>query len=135
MDSTNINLHNIKNKSNSKQILNNLKVKILLKLIKYNKSLENEIGININNYKDYSKIIIEIIPIKNIDGYFININEDYKPYYHIYFDYKYKKEIKRNYIKKEEKITFINIILDNEIKSLSHLFEGCQCIEKINFTQ
>ena len=38
-------------------------------------------------------------------------------------------------LKKKKKITFINIILDNEIKSLSHLFEGCHCIQKINFTQ
>ena len=43
---------------------------------------------NINNYKHYSQIEIDIIPINNIDNIintkFINIQEKYEPFFHIY---------------------------------------------------
>ena len=37
------------------------------------------------------------------------------------------------YFNKNDNITKINIILDNEIKSFEKLFYGCICIEKIKF--
>ena len=33
--------------------------------MKYNKKLQKRKNININDYKDYTKIEIEIIPVKN----------------------------------------------------------------------
>ena len=108
-----------------------------LETIRYNKSIQKRINININNYKDYSEIYssieIEIIPKKNEYGKFINIdNNDYENYYHIYLNGD-KKESKSRYINKEDKINKIILIIDYEIKSLKKLFFECRCIEKINF--
>ena len=134
MKSTNIDLYGIRSKYIIKKIFDNLKFKQLLKIIKYNKKLQNKIGINSNNYKNYSKIIIEVIPLENHYKNFINIIKDYKPFYHFYFNDS-KNEITRDFIEEGEKIKKIKIILDNEIKSLSGLFRDCEIIEKINFVQ
>ena len=115
-----------------KQIFNNLQLKILLKIIKYNKALQKRIGINKKDYQNYLKIIIELIPLKNINTYFINIDKGFKSFCHIYFDDN-EKEVNRYYLKENDKIKKIKIVLDYEIKSLSRLFQGCECIEKINF--
>ena len=60
--------NNIKSKYILKLFLNNLQKNILLKIIKYNKDIQNKIDININYYKKYieilSPIILEIIPCK-----------------------------------------------------------------------
>ena len=100
---------------NSNNILNNLKsdyfIRILfeymskgksLKTIKYNKNIQKRIDININNYKNNSEIYssieieIEIIPKKN-QFYipFINIIEENRKYYHIYFNNNKTEEIKK----------------------------------------
>ena len=56
--------------------------KISLKTIKYNKSIQKRIDININHYKDYSEkyssIELEIIPMKEKYGKYINIKEEDK---------------------------------------------------------
>jgi len=125
-------LEKIKNKYILKQILDNLRPIILLKLLKYNKSLQNKIDKKLSDYKkEYSKIVIEIIPAENKYGTFINIYNN-KQYYHIYFNDD-KEETKRKEITKEDKISKIKIVIDYEIKSLYKLFEYCRCIRKINF--
>ena len=77
----------------------------MLDKIKYNKNIKNRINISIKDYKDYSELYslieIEIKPIKNKYGKFININKENKIYYHINFNN--KKEIKTNYLKKKWK--------------------------------
>ena len=69
-----------------------------LETIRYNKSIQKRINININHYKAYfeSKTSIElyIIPVKGEYGQFINFNEEDKKYFHIYFNDNKKKEIK-----------------------------------------
>ena len=62
-----------------------------LEIIRYNKSIQKRIKIDINNYREYSEkyssIEIEIIPMKNMYDEFINIDgEKDKKYYHIYFN-------------------------------------------------
>ena len=106
-----------------KQIFNNLQLKILLKIIKYNKAIQKRIGINKKDYQNYSKIIIELIPLENIiiNTYFVNIDKGFKSFCHIYFDDNEKEE-NRNYFKENDKIKKIKIVLDYEIKSLSLLF-------------
>ena len=79
--------------------------------------------------REYSKIEIDVIPEDNKYGKFINIS---KKYYKIYFNDK-KEEIKRKKIKKIEKINKIKVIINYKIKSLSNLFNGCNCIKTINF--
>ena len=110
-----------------------------LEIIKCNKSMQKRMNININNYKEYSEIYssieIEIIPIKNKYGKFINIPSKDRVYYYIYFNNN-KYEINKrndNYIDENEEIKIIKIIIDYQIKSFEDLFNGCGCIESINF--
>ena len=127
-------LNNIKCKYIFKQIFEKLKQKILLDIIKYNTNIQKILDINLNNYKTYKKIEIEIIPIinKKEENKFINIKDEFKSYYHIYFNDD-KNEINRDYYTKNDGIKKIKIIIDEEIKSFEGLFDGCNCIEKINF--
>ena len=103
--------------------------------MRYNKNLKKILNLNINDYKEYSEkyssIEIEIKPVNNKSGKFINIEEEDEKYYHIYFNNN-KEEIKRNYINKDE-IKIIKIIIDYKIESLENLFLYCKCIESINF--
>ena len=89
-----------------------------------------------NNYKEYSEIYslieIEIKPANNKYGKFINISEENKKYYHIYFNNN-KEEIKINHLDKNEIVKAIKIIIDNQVKSFRDLFDDCKCIESINF--
>ena len=107
----------------------------LLELIRYNKKLQNSLNKNINNYIDYTKIEVEIIPKSGREGEFINIrNENDKPFFHIFFDGNDEEE-KRNYLTKADEVEKIKIIIDNKIKSFSGLFKSCEVIKSINFTK
>ena len=118
------------------KLFGNLGRKKLLELIKYNKNIKRRINVGVNDYKEYSELYssieIEIIPKMNEYGQFIDIDEGYEKYYHIYFNDN-EEEIKRNYIKKNDKVRKIKIIIDSEIKSFNDLFCDCKCIESINF--
>ena len=106
-----------------------------LKIFKYNKQLQKRLDININDYKKYSELIeIELIPLQNESGKFININENEKEYFHIYINDS-KKEIENYYFNKDEDIKKINIIIDYQIKSFKKLFYDCECIKVISFKQ
>ena len=99
--------------------------------------IQKRINININDYKlsseIYSSIEIEVIPANNKYGQFINfIDKEKEIYYHIYFNYN-KEEIKRNYLKENEEIKIIKIIIDYPVKSFMKLFYKCKCIESIYF--
>ena len=104
------NFKNIKSKLILNKILNNLEEKRSLEIIKSNKILKKRLNINIDNYKKYSQkyssIEIEIKPVNNKYGKFININEKKEIYYHIYFNDD-KEEIRRNYIKKMNKLKIL----------------------------
>ena len=131
-----ITLKNINSKYILKRILNYLEKKKVLNAIKYNNNLKKRININLKDYKEYSEnyssIEIEIKPANNKYGKFINIVEEEKLSYHIYFNNN-EEEIKRNYINENEKIKLIKIIIDNQIKSFDSLFSDCQKIESIHF--
>ena len=66
-----------------------------LETIRYNKSMQKIINININHYKAYfetkTSIELDIIPMKGKYGKFINIKEKDKKYFHIYFNGNKKK--------------------------------------------
>ena len=130
-----IKLENIRSKYVLKLVFMNLSSKTLLQTIKYNKEIQNRLEIDINNYKDYSeiysKIEIEITPARNKYGNFINIPENQKSFYHIYFN-EDENEIKRNYLKENENILKIKLILDYKA-SVQGLFKDCKCIESLNF--
>ena len=70
-----------------------------LETIRYNKSIQKRINISINHYKAYSEtkasIELDIIPImKSRYDKFINIAEEDKKYFHIYFNDNKKKKLK-----------------------------------------
>ena len=80
-------LENIKSKYILKQIFINLPKRNQLKILKYNKKLQEKLELNLNDYEDYTSIEIEIIPVKDKFGYFMKfLNEYEKPFYHIYFN-------------------------------------------------
>ena len=108
-----------------------------LNIVKYNKKLQNLLKFNINDYKEnsrlYSSIIIELKlddNIKRENDIFINIPDEEKDYYHIYFDNS-NKEIKRNYLKVNEKVNKIKIKINYQVKSFQELFKSCICISEI----
>ena len=129
-------LTNLKNDYFLRKLFDNLLKKKSLDIIKYNNYLKDRIKININNYKEYSEIYspieLEIKPINNKYGKFINFKKENEIYYHIYFNNN-KEEIKRNYIDKDDKVTKINIRIDYQIISFEGLFEHCKFIECVCF--
>ena len=127
---------NIKSKYILKQVFDNLWKGKTLSIIKLNKIIKDKLDITINDYKnfakEYSSIIIEMIPAKNIYDKFININKKDEPYYHIYFNDE-KEEIKRYYLIDKENVGKILVKINYKVISLSQLFEKCACISSINF--
>jgi len=117
-------------------LFNNLVKKKSLDIIKYNKNMKDRININIKDYKEYSELYssieIEIKPVNNKFGKFINIDKDEEKYYHIYFNNN-KEEIKRNYLNENDNVETIKIIIDFQIKSFEELFWDCEYIEYICF--
>ena len=122
----------IQSKYIMKLIMDNLKVKMRLNLMKYNKNLQKKLDIKLKDYAEYSKIvIIEIVPSKVLQkAYFINFEPGEKDYIKIYFDGKRRKE---NYIIKKDITSKIKIIIKSEFKKFDSLFYHCKCTQKITF--
>ena len=129
-------LENIKSNYILKKIFKNLEIQKSLKTVKYNNNIKKRLNINFNDVieylEKYSPIELEIKPVNNESCKFINNKKEDEIYYHIYFNNS-KKEIKRNYIKNDEKIKVIKIIIDYQITSLENLFYCCDFIESIYF--
>ena len=133
-------LRKIRSKYITNIIFDYLQLNLRLKIIKYTKKLQNLISIKKSDYKEYSQIIIEIMPVSDEsllsekNNIFFNyIKNTKKEHYHIYFNNNLNNEILRNYFDKNEKIEKIKICLDNNITSFCDLFNGCKIIEEINF--
>ena len=136
-------LNNLKSKYILQLIFEHIQKKSYLKLINYNKSIQNLLNISIDNYIHlYNKkfqIEIEVtmaqfyIGEENKEYKFINIiNKEDEKYYHIYFNDE-TEEIKRTYIQLKEKANKIKVLIDKDVKSIEALFEYCHCIEGIKF--
>ena len=112
----------IRSKYIIQKILYNLKENKWLKIIKYNKMVQNKLGININNYIKYYSIEIEIIPIlleeKNTFFWMADKKNDH--HYHIYFNDD-TKETRKSFFTKEDNVSKIRLVLDLQIKNL-HIF-------------
>ena len=123
---------NLKSKYILQILFNNLLKKKSLEIIRYNKNIKNRLNISIKDYIDCLSIDIEIKPVNNKYGKFINIDKGDEKYYHIYLNDN-KEEIKRNNLNKNENVTKLSIIIDYQVKSFQGLFRNCKCIEYINF--
>ncbi len=78
MEKINNFLFGIISKYNLKQIFDNLKENKLLEIIRYNKNIQNKLNKKLKDFiKEYSKIVIEIIPKENTYDKFINIPIEY----------------------------------------------------------
>ena len=130
MNSENLSINeNIKN-TNQKLLFENLKsdyilIKVLrilpkyksLDIVKYNKRLQKRVHFDINDYKEYSQLYTPIeVELKLVDKNddanekFINISDEDKEYFHIYFNNS-NEEIKRFYVNKNDKVQIIKIII------------------------
>ena len=102
------------------------KVKIL-KITRFNKKLQKKLLLNINDYKEYnyqlyySTIDIELKPDYYLSGKFINISDENKNDFIIYFNNS-NEIIRRNNLKENEKVKIIKIKINYRIKSFKDLF-------------
>ena len=98
-------IENIKSRYILSKIYGIMTQKKKLEIVRWNKNIQNQLNLDIKDYKEYSEtftpIEIEIIPKKCKYGTFINIDENDKLYYHIYFNDN-KEEIKNKYEIEEE---------------------------------
>ena len=130
-------INKIRNRYILKKIFTNLRRIKQLDIIKYNKKLQNRLNFSFNDYKEfrsiYSEIEIELIPVKNKYGNFINVlNESEQDYFHIFFNDN-PERINKYRIKKNHCVDKIKIIIDYQVKSFSELFKDCKCIESVTF--
>ena len=133
---TKICFRNINNDSFLEKVFAYMKKNKSLNIMKYNQKLQKRLNLSINDYKEYSQLYtpieIELKPLENKYGKFINVCDKEKEYYHIYFDNS-NEEVKRNYLNENENIESIKIIIDYNVKSLKGLFRYCFCNEIIIF--
>ena len=67
-------IENIKSRYILSKIYDNLTTKKKFQIVKYNKRIQNRLNLDVNDYKEYCEIEIEIIPTKGKYGRFIKIN-------------------------------------------------------------
>ena len=130
-------LQNLKSDYFIQKFFDYIQKRRILKTIRYNKSIQKRINLNINHYKEYSEkyssIEIEIKPMENKYGDFININKENEEYYHIYYNDNKNEQIKSTSLNENDKISKINIFIDYQVESFNELFYNCKCIESICF--
>ena len=129
-------ISDIKSTNILKKMLDILNKKKLLSLIKHNKRFQEISNITINDYISYSNIVIEIKPkinlSNNVNYKFINFRKSDEKYYHIFFNDS-KKEIRRNYLNKNDRVDKIKIVVNHQVNSFEYLFFKCKCIKSISF--
>ena len=108
-------LDNIKSKLILRRIFDILCREDLLRIVKYNKKIQNKLNLKIKDFEEglkyYSLIEFELKIKKDEFGKFINVlNKKDKHFYHIYFN-EDRIETKRRYVKQNEKIDKIKIVL------------------------
>ena len=128
-------MKNIKSTFILKKILNNVPKNRWLDIIRHNKKMQSRLNLNINDYKEFCDIELEIIPYKRRENYCNIINMYHqREYYHIYFDDD-KNEIKRSGLAPEDNVSKIKIIINYPVKNFEDLFYECNYIKSINFTK
>ena len=108
----------------------------LLETVRYNKSIQKRINININHYKvyseKYSSIELDIIPIKGKYDKFINIKEEDKKYFHIHFNDNKKKEIQNTLLNKDDTVSKISIIIIIKLNHFQDYFINVGVLNLLN---
>ena len=118
-------LENLKSVFIIKKIIEYTNFNRALKIIKYNKNIQKKFNFNLNTYKDYSysktPIEIEIKLAYNEYAKFINISGEDMKYYHIYFN-NLNEEIKRTFLKDNEKVDCIKIKIEPQSNHSKNYF-------------
>ena len=115
-----------------KRIFEPIKYIKLLDIIRFNKYLQMKLQKDLNDYKEYLKTEIEIIPYPIRNNEYINIEEKDKSFFHFYFNDE-TKEKKIYELPMYYSIDKVKIIIEYEIKSFNGLFRNIQYIQKIKF--
>ena len=116
-----------------KQILEHLNRIRLLAISQYNKKYQKMFDIQKEEYKKESyRIEIEIIPVVDGKGKFINIRKGYEAHFKIYFNYN-RQEVNKTKILKKDKVGKIKVVIDYKNNAFYGLFSECKCIKKIKF--
>ena len=125
----NSSISDIKSKVILKKIFSHLEENKYLNMIHYNKTLQNILNKDINDFKNYSRIELEITLVdKNKSPFCWNwFNKDEYGKYINFYNNKSHYHIQ---IIDDKTVT---IILDYEINSFSRMFQRCHYIKKINF--
>ena len=131
-------LNQIKSKVILKKILKNLEENKAFLIIRYNKSIQNKLCLNLKDYiRLSSRIEIEIYPIEQSTIFYINLKKPERGQIFRYYFNDDKNRIKDYdyFIQINNKIKKINLIIDYENIPFNGigLFEGCRYIRKINF--
>ena len=130
------NLINIKSDFFFQKIFELLERNKYLSIIKYNKAIQNKLKISLKDYKEYSELYsqieIELKPRSSWFGKYINILDENKEYFHIYFNDE-KEEIKRYELEQDEEVNKIKVVIDYQVSVLAYLFLKVECIESISF--
>ena len=122
-------IYDIKSKVIMKKIFSHLEENKYLNMIHYNKTLQNILNKDLNDFKNYSRIELEITLVDKNNSYFSCplFNQDvYGKYINIYNNQSHY------HIQTTDDKT-IKVILDYEINSFSRMFQRCHYIQKINF--
>ena len=130
-------LSNVKSDYFLHKIFECIKKPKALKIMKINKKIQKRLNLSINDYKECSRIEIELKltecdPKNKYFKHIIHVPEGNNDYYHIYFDGS-KEEIKRNYLEENEKVKTVKIIIDHQVKSFKSMFSYCKLIKSIFF--
>ena len=127
-----VNFQNVKSNFILKKICAFVKNIKSLNIMKYNKKLQKRLNFSINDYKKFGPIEIELKPVPKKAGNFINISDEEKKYFKIYFDNS-NEEIKKNYLEENENVKIIKILINYQVKSFCKLFDNCMIIYSIFF--
>ena len=119
------NLNNIRSICILKLIKIHLAEYKCLQLLRYNKQIQKRLNINLDTYKDYLKIVIDIVPIadKNYKTFFRHYIKN--PFYHYYLNDRPDEVSNYTYYYHDDKVKKIRLVIDYNVndKSLAFLYK------------
>ena len=104
----------------------------------YNKSLQNKLEINTDNYQEYAekytKIEIEIVPYQSVydSDVIYYSNPQYKPFFHTYYNDK-ENEKGLFFKNRDNEIKKIKVVIHFQVKAIDNLFNSCSGVRIVNF--
>ena len=116
-----------------RKMFSHLKERNKLQILQQNKRIRDRVNISIDDYKNFKKTELIIIPEENKYGVFINIKKEEKNKYHVFFNDEKKEEKNKETKRLTTDIKKIKIILDEDFMSFNELFSHCSCIKSIKF--